>query len=57
MNCPNCNSRATGKIGPEDYYCWDCCCEFHFSEEGTHLFEVLEDGERLEMDSGEAMGE
>lgn len=39
-----CNSRALGKVGVEQYYCWDCCIEFAVSKRGYELFEVLDDG-------------
>jgi len=41
MNCPACGSKATGKIGVDQYYCWDCFVEFNSDGE---LFEVAEDG-------------
>ena len=39
-----CNSRALGRVGVEQYYCWDCCIEFVQSKKGVELFEVLDDG-------------
>ncbi|HBK86608.1 MAG TPA: hypothetical protein DDZ53_11320 [Firmicutes bacterium] len=42
--CPNCNSRAVGKVGQEHYYCSDCCVEFARRKDGVVLFEVADDG-------------
>lgn len=39
-----CNSRALGKVGVEQYYCWDCCIEFAVNKRGVELYEVLDDG-------------
>lgn len=39
-----CNSRVLGKVGVEQYYCWDCCIEFALNKKGVELFEVLDDG-------------
>lgn len=44
MNCPICGSRATGKVGVDQYYCWDCCVEYKQDNNGTEIYEVAEDG-------------
>lgn len=44
LRCPNCNSRAVGKVGHEQYYCWDCCIEYSRKKNGFKLFEVADDG-------------
>ena len=41
MSCPLCGGRAIGKIGVEQFYCWDCCVEYDSSQ---HVFEIAEDG-------------
>lgn len=28
MRCPVCEGSSTGRIGTNEYYCWDCCIEF-----------------------------
>ena len=44
-NCPVCSSkRAIGKVGSEQYYCWDCCVEFIVRGEETTVFNVQPDG-------------
>ncbi|MBM7855020.1 hypothetical protein JOC37_001402 [Desulfohalotomaculum tongense] len=50
MNCPVCGGKATGKIGVEQYYCWDCCLEYRKSKEGVQIFEVDEDGSLVAFD-------
>ncbi|WP_018085647.1 hypothetical protein [Desulfurispora thermophila] len=50
MFCPVCGGRATGKVGTEQYYCWDCCVEFRKNKEGVQIFEVAEDGSLVSLD-------
>ncbi len=52
MNCPVCGGKATGKIGAEQYYCWDCCIEYHKTKEGVLLYEVADDGSLVAFDPG-----
>lgn len=47
MNCPACGSKATGKVGVEQYYCWDCCVEFRKYKNDFNVYEVSEDGSLL----------
>ena len=28
LTCPVCHGRATGKIGTDQYFCWNCLIEF-----------------------------
>lgn len=42
--CPNCGARGIGKVGSGQYYCWECCVEFHVGRKGWRVFEVLDDG-------------
>ena len=28
MRCPVCLGNSTGRIGQNEWYCWDCCIEF-----------------------------
>jgi len=44
MNCPVCGSKATGKVGVEQYYCWDCCVEYRKHNDEINVYEVAEDG-------------
>ena len=44
-NCPICsNKRAIGKVGAEQYFCWDCCVEFVVRGDVTTVFNVQPDG-------------
>ena len=40
MLCPACDSKNIGKIGVNQYYCWDCFVEFNDRNE---MFLVDED--------------
>lgn len=45
INCPVCSSkRAIGKVGAEQYYCWDCCVEFIVHGDEIKVFSVQPDG-------------
>ncbi|SFE27685.1 hypothetical protein [Alteribacillus iranensis] len=44
MNCPYCQSKTTGKIGTEHYYCWECFVEWTYEGEKITLYQVEEDG-------------
>ena len=44
MQCPVCNGRAVGKVGLEQFYCWNCFIEFSTVKEEIRVFEVGEDG-------------
>ncbi|MDS1030023.1 hypothetical protein RDV78_05880 [Bacillota bacterium LX-D] len=41
MLCPLCGSREVGKIGPDQFYCWNCCVEY---DDRNQVFELAEDG-------------
>lgn len=45
MTCVNCQSKDIGKIGTNQYYCWNCCIEFTTSgSKVASVFQVEEDG-------------
>lgn len=44
MLCPKCRSRAIGKIGQDQYYCWDCNIEFVPTKDGFRMYRLEEDG-------------
>ncbi|HAF67032.1 MAG TPA: hypothetical protein DCG91_04490 [Clostridiales bacterium UBA9857] len=44
MNCPKCKSRATGRIGQGQYYCWDCSIEFEPTPAGVRVYRLEPDG-------------
>ena len=42
--CPVCNQRAVGKVGADQYYCWECCVEFSMRGTDVKIFSVELDG-------------
>jgi len=44
MICPKCKSRAIGKIGYNQYYCWDCNIEFVPTENGVRMYRLEPNG-------------
>ncbi|MCR3923146.1 MAG: hypothetical protein NUK65_11640 [Firmicutes bacterium] len=45
MNCPVCNSIDIGKVGTDQYYCWNCLVEFTLSgTDGFTAYYVDEEG-------------
>lgn len=44
MNCPACGSKAIGRVGVDQYYCWDCCVEYRKRKDEVNIYEVAEDG-------------
>jgi hypothetical protein len=44
MTCPVCSRQAIGKVGLNQYYCWDCCVEFIRKGEAVEVFSVESDG-------------
>lgn len=47
MICPKCKSRATGRIGLNQYYCWDCNIEFVPTKDGFRMYRLEDDGTAL----------
>ncbi len=47
MVCPKCKSRAIGRIGQNQYYCWDCSIEFVPTRDGFRMYRLEEDGTAL----------
>ena len=44
MNCPVCGSKAIGRVGVDQFYCWDCCVEYRKHKDEISIYEVAEDG-------------
>ncbi|WP_371370758.1 hypothetical protein [Sporomusa aerivorans] len=42
--CPVCGQRGIGKVGADQYYCWDCCVEFVVRNQNLKIFNVEADG-------------
>lgn len=44
LTCPVCGERGIGKVGVEQYYCWECCVEFVMKGSEIKVYNVLDDG-------------
>lgn len=44
MKCPICHGNTIGKIGNNQYYCWDCYVEFSSTGNQIEVFDIGEDG-------------
>jgi hypothetical protein len=47
VRCPNCAGRCIGRVGSEQYYCWDCCVEFNLGRGAVRIYHLDADGELL----------
>ncbi len=47
-SCPLCNSRSVGKIGANQFYCWNCLVEYNSENQ---IFEVQEDGSFIQIEN------
>ena len=50
MICPNCKNKNLGKIGVNQYYCWDCFIELTLLSDKLSLSQVEEDGSLTTLD-------
>ncbi|MGI6145386.1 MAG: hypothetical protein GX092_00785 [Clostridia bacterium] len=48
VKCPVCGSRSVGKVGVEQYYCWDCYVEYQYHGNKARRYIVEEDGSLVE---------
>ncbi|MFS0672902.1 MULTISPECIES: hypothetical protein [Ornithinibacillus] len=44
MRCPNCSSKDIGKIGSQQFYCWNCFVEMSVSGNELTVHQVEADG-------------
>ncbi len=42
--CPVCGSRVLGRIGLDQYFCWDCCAQFNYAGSHFRAWEIADDG-------------
>jgi hypothetical protein len=42
--CPLCGQRGIGRVGADQYYCWDCCIEFMVRNQELKMYQVEADG-------------
>ena len=55
-SCPICHERGIGKVGVDQYFCWECCLEFSLSGDDMKIFSVEADGSlTLFADSDQSM--
>ncbi|WP_059102738.1 hypothetical protein [Shouchella shacheensis] len=50
MRCPNCQTKDIGKIGTNQYYCWNCFIEMSLVGGQLSLHQVEEDGSLSSLD-------
>ncbi|MCP8967271.1 hypothetical protein [Ectobacillus ponti] len=50
FKCPNCKSKDIGKIGVNQYYCWNCFIELSVSKGMIMTHQVEEDGSLSSLD-------
>lgn len=48
--CPVCRGIQVGRVGSDQYYCWNCYLEFNYSRGQVNLYEVAEDGTLVAME-------
>ncbi|MGQ0420369.1 hypothetical protein ACT4US_14870 [Bacillus sp. HC-Mk] len=48
--CPNCKGKDIGKIGVNQFYCWNCYIELSVSKGKIHTHQVEEDGSLSSLD-------
>lgn len=42
--CPVCGQRGIGKVGADQYYCWECCVELVVKDDQVEVFAIDDDG-------------
>lgn len=50
MQCPNCKSKNIGKIGTNQFYCWNCFIELSVADGRLSLNQIEEDGSLTSLD-------
>jgi hypothetical protein len=45
--CPLCQKNTVGKVGTNQYYCWECFVEFSIQKDKTMIYELSDDGSLL----------
>jgi len=48
--CPLCGGNSIGKVGNNQFYCWDCFVEFTLQKNKATVYEVGDDGSLLPYD-------
>ena len=42
--CPVCGRKGIGKVGADQYYCWECCVELVVKDDQVEVFTIDDDG-------------
>ena len=50
LKCPVCRGLQVGRVGSDQYYCWNCYLEFNVAKGKTNLYQVAEDGSLIAME-------
>ena len=50
IKCPNCQSKDVGKIGVNQFYCWNCFIEMTITGDLISTHQVEEDGSLSSLD-------
>lgn len=56
MKCPMCGGLQTGKVGADQWFCWNCTVEWNVKRGRLSLYEVTEDGSLLAMTDAPQIG-
>lgn len=48
--CPNCNEKDIGKIGFQQFYCWNCFIELSVFNDKLAVHQVESDGSLSSLD-------
>lgn len=48
--CPNCNSKDIGKIGSQQFYCWNCFIELSVLGSELAIHQIEADGSLSSLD-------
>lgn len=47
MSCPICKGNAIGKVGTNQFYCWDCCVEYCYKKDKVVVYQLDDEGELM----------
>lgn len=54
MKCPICHGNTVGKVGNNQFYCWECHVEYSYSKNSLQIYEVDDDGSLIPIEVEEA---
>lgn len=53
--CPVCGQHEIGRIGTDQYYCWNCCVELVVRNDSVKVFQIDTEGALVAYDQAAAM--